>query len=132
MSSLLRTQLRCRTIRPTIAAIRPATSALSALQARTITNHTPRIAEQSFTQIKSNVDTSSQDFRDNAKAMGELTTELRALHAKISLGGNEKARKKHLERKKMLPREYVSTVCVLSCRRRCEASSHVVERCPAS
>lgn len=59
--------------------------------------------------------------------MGELTTELKALHAKISLGGNEKARKKHLERKKMLPREYVSAVCVLSCRGRCRAASDVVK-----
>ncbi|KAI5817734.1 carboxyl transferase [Pyronema omphalodes] len=110
MSSLLRSQLRCRTIRPTIAVVRPATNTLSALKARTITNHTPRIAEQSFTQIKSNVDTSSQDFKDNAKAMGELTAELRALHAKISLGGNEKARKKHLERKKMLPRDRITAL----------------------
>jgi 3-methylcrotonyl-CoA carboxylase beta subunit len=70
-----------------------------------ITTYTPRIAETAFSQINSNVDTSSADFKDNAAQMSELINSLRSLHAQIAMGGNEQARAKHLKRKKMLPRE---------------------------
>jgi 3-methylcrotonyl-CoA carboxylase beta subunit len=73
-----------------------------------IATHTPRVAETLFAQVKSNVDTSSPDFKINAAQMKELTGSLRSLHQQIALGGPEKARQKHIERKKMLPREYVA------------------------
>lgn len=40
--------------------------------------------------------------------MNEAIERLNALHAKVSLGGPEKAKQKHIERGKMLPREYYS------------------------
>jgi 3-methylcrotonyl-CoA carboxylase beta subunit len=77
------------------------TPALRAL----IVTHTHRLAETALSQVKTNVDTSSSDFKSNAEAMSELTSSLRRLHENIKLGGPEKARQKHLARKKMLPRE---------------------------
>jgi len=70
-----------------------------------ISTHAARSAETAFSQIKSKVDTSSSDFKDNAAQLSELTASLRSLHQRIALGGPEKARAKHIERKKMLPRE---------------------------
>ncbi|KAF8543198.1 carboxyl transferase [Trichophaea hybrida] len=75
-----------------------------------ITTHTARIAETAFSQIKSNIDTSSADFKDNAAQMSELTNSLRSLHARIAMGGNEKARAKHIARKKMLPRDRITAL----------------------
>lgn len=70
-----------------------------------ISTHTARSVETAFSQIKSKVDTSSSDFKDNAAQLSKLTASLRSLHQRIALGGPEKARAKHIERKKMLPRE---------------------------
>ena len=42
--------------------------------------------------------------------MRELSASLRTLHQKIALGGSEKARKKHIERNKMLPRERITAL----------------------
>ena len=70
-----------------------------------IATYTPRTAETALSLIRSNTDPSSADFRENAAQMAALTASLRNLHAQIALGGPEKARAKHLERNKMLPRE---------------------------
>ncbi|KAI5856301.1 carboxyl transferase [Tricharina praecox] len=78
--------------------------------AAAISTHTARTAETAFSQIKSNVDTSSSDFKDNAAQLSELTASLRSLHQRIALGGPEKARVKHIERKKMLPRDRITAL----------------------
>ena len=57
--------------------------------------------------LKSAVDAGSQDFRDNAAAGQTLVEDLRAKIAEIKKGGGERARTKHLERGKLLPRERV-------------------------
>lgn len=57
--------------------------------------------------IKSAIRTSSDDFRRNSEVMGGLVADLREKVAQITLGGEEKARKKHLERGKLLPRERI-------------------------
>ena len=57
--------------------------------------------------IKSNLDTRSAAFGENAAANRALVADLRAKVAEIKGGGGEEARKKHLARGKMLPRERV-------------------------
>src|SRR3978361_1438531 len=49
----------------------------------------------------------SEDFKANAAAMRLLVDDLNAKLAKIALGGGEEARKKHLSRGKLLPRDRV-------------------------
>ena len=63
-----------------------------------------------MTVIKSNIDTRSEDFRANAKAMRSLVDDLRDLVERIKLGGGEAAREKHVGRGKLLPRERVRTL----------------------
>ncbi|MEO3435365.1 carboxyl transferase domain-containing protein [Inquilinus sp. CAU 1745] len=57
--------------------------------------------------IKSAVDTRSATFRDNAAAMRTLVDDLKATVGDIKQGGGEAARRKHLDRGKLLPRERV-------------------------
>jgi 3-methylcrotonyl-CoA carboxylase beta subunit len=49
----------------------------------------------------------SKDYEANAVANRKLAEELRDVAAKISLGGSERARKKHLARGKLLPRDRI-------------------------
>jgi 3-methylcrotonyl-CoA carboxylase beta subunit len=57
--------------------------------------------------IKSSIKTGSQEFSRNAEAMASLVSDLREKVGRIALGGDEKARKKHVERGKLLPRERI-------------------------
>ncbi|MEP3655569.1 MAG: carboxyl transferase domain-containing protein [Litorimonas sp.] len=57
--------------------------------------------------IKTSVNTNSAEFQANAAHMQALVEDLRAKVQKISLGGSERAREKHLSRGKLLPRERV-------------------------
>ena len=57
--------------------------------------------------IKSAIDTSSDDFCDNAAAGKALVDDLSAKIAEIRKGGGERARTKHLKRGKLLPRERI-------------------------
>jgi 3-methylcrotonyl-CoA carboxylase beta subunit len=56
------------------------------------------------------VDKSSPEFKDNATELGDIMSKYAALHQKISQGGPEKARKKHIERGKMLARDRVTAL----------------------
>lgn len=60
-----------------------------------------------MSQFKSNINTRSQTFLDNAAAMQSLVSDLKEKIAIIAQGGPEKARKIHLERGKLLPRDRV-------------------------
>lgn len=57
--------------------------------------------------LNTTVNTRSEDFRANAAHMQTQLDDLYAKVAQISLGGGEKARQKHLERGKLLPRERI-------------------------
>ena len=48
-----------------------------------------------------------RDFRSNAGAWKQLAEELKSCRAAAALGGNEKARERHVARGKLLPRERV-------------------------
>ncbi|NJD91985.1 MAG: methylcrotonoyl-CoA carboxylase [Geobacter sp.] len=57
--------------------------------------------------LKSNINSASAEFKNNATLMTSLVEDLRQKVARIALGGDEKARKKHTERGKLLPRERI-------------------------
>ncbi|KAK3310782.1 carboxyl transferase domain-containing protein [Chaetomium strumarium] len=60
--------------------------------------------------IKSNVDTSSEEFKENERLMGEAMARLDELTRRVQQGGPAKAKEKHLTRKKMLPRDRVTAL----------------------
>jgi len=72
---------------------------------RTIATHSAGFYESAVSVIRSNIDVSSSEFKQNAEDMAGLVKDLDVLHEKIKLGGPEKARIKHKERKKMFVRE---------------------------
>ncbi len=57
--------------------------------------------------LKSNIDTGTQGFSENSEAMRSMVDDLKTRMAKIALGGNERARERHLSRGKLLPRERI-------------------------
>ena len=57
--------------------------------------------------LESLVDVRSAEFRGNAEAMQALVTDLRATADAVRQGGGEAARKRHLSRGKLLPRDRV-------------------------
>ncbi|MFZ5980970.1 MAG: carboxyl transferase domain-containing protein [Candidatus Zixiibacteriota bacterium] len=56
-------------------------------------------------RIESKIDTKSAAFKDNEKVNRELHREFKERLEKVKLGGPEKARQRHLDRKKLLPRD---------------------------
>jgi 3-methylcrotonyl-CoA carboxylase beta subunit len=66
----------------------------------------PPSLESQSSALHSNIDTSSPDYLENVKHMKGLISELDDLFVKkIQPGGPEKARKKHVESGKLLPRD---------------------------
>ena len=57
--------------------------------------------------LDTTLDPLSADFRRNAEAMRTLVSDLRAQVATVELGGGERARSRHTERGKLLPRERI-------------------------
>ena len=60
--------------------------------------------------LQSKSRTDSKEFEKNARANRKLAADLRKVQQKISQGGSERARKKHLARGKLLPRDRIRTV----------------------
>jgi len=60
-----------------------------------------------MTAIKSSVATTSAAFKSNAEAMAALIADLKHKMATAALGGDERSRKRHTERGKLLPRARV-------------------------
>lgn len=58
--------------------------------------------------LKSQLNTRSPEFKANAEAMRKMVDDLREQTSKISLGGDENARSKHVARGKLLPRDRVN------------------------
>lgn len=56
-------------------------------------------------KIISQINTNSQDYKDNQASMLMLVDELKTRLHQIALGGDEKARARHLQHGKLLPRE---------------------------
>lgn len=72
---------------------------------RTIATHTHPTQSSAISILSTSIDKSSVEYKENAQQMGELLARMEELHQKISLGGTQKARDKHIARGKMLPRE---------------------------
>ena len=61
-------------------------------------------------KIETKIDTGSEDFAANAGANRALADNLKHVVDKISRGGSDRAREKHLARGKLLPRDRVRTL----------------------
>ncbi|KAL1935935.1 hypothetical protein VTP01DRAFT_69 [Rhizomucor pusillus] len=64
--------------------------------------------ENQATVLPNKVETASASFKENAEKMQKAVDDLNALIEKIKLGGGENARKRHLSRNKMLPRDRIN------------------------
>ena len=61
-------------------------------------------------KIETKIDTGSEEFAANAGANRALADDLKHVFDKISKGGSDRAREKHLARGKLLPRDRVRTL----------------------
>jgi 3-methylcrotonyl-CoA carboxylase beta subunit len=83
---------------------------LPAKASRGIATYTPPHQANAISVLPTIVDTSSAEYQENAKQMGEVMARLESLTQKIRQGGPPKAREKHIARKKMLPRDRVTSL----------------------
>lgn len=60
--------------------------------------------------IENTIETNSDEFKDNARRMDVLTNKLRTDVDRIKQGGGEEARKRHLSRNKLLPRDRIDSL----------------------
>jgi 3-methylcrotonyl-CoA carboxylase beta subunit len=77
---------------------------------RSVASYTHPHHASALSVLPTAVDTSSPEYRENSQQMQELLDRMSSLHGKISRGGSEKAREKHISRGKMLPRDRVSAL----------------------
>ena len=61
-----------------------------------------------MTALKSDIDTTTDEFKANAAAMTTVVEDLRSLSARIAVGGSASAREKHTARGKLLPRDRIN------------------------
>ncbi|KAH7372212.1 carboxyl transferase [Cadophora sp. MPI-SDFR-AT-0126] len=80
------------------------------LCSRSIATHCTPNQANAISVLPTVVDPSSEEYKDNARQMGEVMGKLEELTKKIQQGGPPKAREKHLARKKMLPRDRVAAL----------------------
>ncbi|KAI9471123.1 propionyl-CoA carboxylase [Coemansia mojavensis] len=64
-------------------------------------------SQAGMTVIPNTIEPKSAQFLENARRMDKAVAELEAAVAKAALGGSEKARQKHVQRGKLLPRQRV-------------------------
>lgn len=77
---------------------------------RSVATHCPPHQANAISVLPTLVDQSSEEYKENAKQMGEVVAKLEQLTKKIHQGGPPKAREKHIARKKMLPRDRVAAL----------------------
>jgi len=87
---------------PALLLVRPASRAI-------VTHCSPHQAN-AISVLPTIVDPSSEEYRENARQMGEVMAKLEELTKKIHQGGPPKARERHIARKKMLPRDRVTAL----------------------
>ncbi|KAK1993122.1 carboxyl transferase [Colletotrichum falcatum] len=78
--------------------------------ARTVATFTPSHQASAISRIQTNIDPTSEEFKENERHMGEVMKKMEDLTRKVHLGGSAKAREKHLARKKMLPRDRITAL----------------------
>ncbi|KAJ5723887.1 methylcrotonoyl-CoA carboxylase beta chain [Penicillium malachiteum] len=94
---------------------RPAQAALSRnpvtrISLHSVASYTHPHHASALSVLPTAVDTSSSEYRENSQQMQDILDQMNSLHAKISRGGSDKAREKHMARGKMLPRHRVSAL----------------------
>jgi 3-methylcrotonyl-CoA carboxylase beta subunit len=77
---------------------------------RGIATHCPPKQANAISVLTTAIDPSSEEYRDNARQMGEVMARLEGLTEKIHQGGPAKAREKHIAKKKMLPRDRITAL----------------------
>ncbi|KAK8075048.1 carboxyl transferase [Apiospora hydei] len=77
---------------------------------RAVSSYTAPYQANAISVIQSNVDSTSDEFRENKRAMGEAMARLERLTRAAQQGGSAKAKEKHLARKKLLPRDRVTAL----------------------
>lgn len=77
---------------------------------RSTASLTPPHHAAAISRLPSAVDTSSPEYAENHSSMSALMDKFQDLTAKIQQGGPEKARQKHMQRNKMLPRDRVTAL----------------------
>lgn len=77
---------------------------------RSIATFTPPYQAQAISTIQTVIDPSSDDFKENQRAMDEAMARLTELTRKVQEGGPPEARAKHIARKKMLPRDRITAL----------------------
>ncbi|OTA62725.1 carboxyl transferase [Hypoxylon sp. EC38] len=80
------------------------------LPARAIASYTAPYQANAISIIQSNVDSTSDEFKENQRLMEEAMARLEQLTRNSQQGGPAKAREKHIARKKMLPRDRVAAL----------------------
>ncbi|KHN98849.1 methylcrotonoyl-CoA carboxylase beta chain [Metarhizium album ARSEF 1941] len=80
------------------------------LQSRAVANLTTPHQAAAISRLQTNVDPSSEEYKENEKQMAKVTARMAELTRKVQRGGPEKAREKHIARKKMLPRDRVTSL----------------------
>ncbi|KAJ5709181.1 methylcrotonoyl-CoA carboxylase beta chain [Penicillium malachiteum] len=94
--------------RPTQAAL--SRNPVTRISSCTVASYTHPHHASALSVLPTAVDTSSSEYRENSQQMQDILDQMNSLHAKISRGGSEKAREKHIARGKMLPRDRVSAL----------------------
>lgn len=79
-------------------------------QQRCIANFVDARHAKAISILPNVVDKSSPDYKENVASLEAIMKKYTDLHQKISLGGSEKARKKHVERGKMLARDRITAL----------------------
>ena len=80
------------------------------LQKRTIASFTHAQHARAISVLPTAVDKSSQDFKENAEQLDMVMANYAKLHERISKGGPQRSRHKHVERGKMLARDRVTAL----------------------
>ncbi|XXH02318.1 Methylcrotonoyl-CoA carboxylase beta chain, mitochondrial [Hypoxylon texense] len=80
------------------------------LPARTIATYTAPYQANAISVLQSNVDSTSDEFKENQRLMDDAMARLEQLTRRAQQGGPAKAREKHIARKKMLPRDRVAAL----------------------
>ncbi|OPB35939.1 3-Methylcrotonyl-CoA carboxylase [Trichoderma guizhouense] len=92
--------------------LRPSSAKASSSQLlrRSAATLTPPHQATAISRLQTNVDASSEEFKENERQMADVTARLQELTAAIQKGGPQKARDKHIARNKMLPRDRVAAL----------------------
>ncbi|KAL7621476.1 Methylcrotonoyl-CoA carboxylase beta chain, mitochondrial [Parahypoxylon ruwenzoriense] len=80
------------------------------LPSRAIASYTAPYQANAISVLQSSIDSTSDEFRENERLMGEAMARLDQLTRAAQQGGSAKAREKHIARKKMLPRDRVAAL----------------------